>query len=363
MDYSQRLAISYYKTIATLNESHKIYLVQHQETKKIYVKKILDVYNKDIYLYLSQNHINGIPSILDIYEEDNQLVVVESYISGCSLQEKIDASNIRIDSIYRYMIELCDILGKMHSLQPPIIHRDIKPSNIIITEYDHVMLLDFNAAKYFKEPTNADTVLLGTKGYAAPEQYGFGSSTPRTDIYALGILLRELTSVLPSVPKSLNDIITKCIQINPADRYQSAGELKNALEKSKNPSVQTGRPRETKSKTVLTTRSFFPPGFRTLTPWKMFVSTLVYLFVFWLCLTMGVENTYGLALWVERIFCLLMMLSVVFISCNYLDIQRWFPLCKHRFKIVRFFGVILFDIMIFAALFFILLFIEVLFFM
>ena len=187
MDYSHRLSVSYYKTIATLNESHKIYLVQHQKTNKIYVKKILDVYNKDIYLYLSQNHICGIPQIIDLYEDEykNQLTVIENYVSGYSLEDKMNTSDLNIDSIYQYMLELCSILEKLHSYQPPIIHRDIKPSNVIITEHNHVILLDFNAAKYFTDSSANDTVLLGTKGYAAPEQYGFGSSTPRTDIYAL----------------------------------------------------------------------------------------------------------------------------------------------------------------------------------
>lgn len=94
------------------------------------------------------------------------------------------------------MYDLCEILEKLHSVTPPIVHRDTKPSNIIITNYEHVVLLDFNAAKYFADTDTADTILLGTKGYAAPEQYGFGSSTPQTDIYALGILLKELVKSL-----------------------------------------------------------------------------------------------------------------------------------------------------------------------
>ena len=75
---------------------------------------------------------------------------------------------------------------------PAIIHRDIKPSNIIITAYNRAVLLDFNAAKYYSCQSTEDTVLLGTQGYASPEQYGFGSSSPQTDIYSMGILFREL---------------------------------------------------------------------------------------------------------------------------------------------------------------------------
>ena len=75
---------------------------------------------------------------------------------------------------------------------PPIIHRDIKPSNIIITAYNRAVLLDFNAAIYYSCQSTEDTILLGTQGYASPEQYGFGSSSPQTDIYSMGILFREL---------------------------------------------------------------------------------------------------------------------------------------------------------------------------
>lgn len=353
MDYSHRLSVSYYKTIATLNESHKIYLVQHQKTNKIYVKKILDVYNKDIYLYLSQNHICGIPQIIDLYEDEykNQLTVIENYVSGYSLEDKMNTSDLNIDSIYQYMLELCSILEKLHSYQPPIIHRDIKPSNVIITEHNHVILLDFNAAKYFTDSSANDTVLLGTKGYAAPEQYGFGSSTPRTDIYALGILLKELTSSLSSNTKEFDEIINKCTQINPADRYQSVIELKEALKQNKSPMKA-----ESNNQTAF--RTFLPPGYRTSTPWKIILSSLVYLFVFWLCLSLEVKNTTGFALWLERIFFLLIMLSVVFINFNYLDIQRFFPLCKHKNSLIHYIGIILFDLIIVLLLFIILFILE-----
>lgn len=356
MDYSQRLALSYYKTIATLNETHKIYLVQHQETKKIYVKKILDVYNKYIYLHILRNPIPGIPQIIELHEEDNHLIVIENYISGCSLQEKISTANINMDSIYQYLVELCIILEKLHSCQPPIIHRDIKPSNIIITEYNHVMLLDFNAAKYYTETTNTDTILLGTKGYAAPEQYGFGSSTPRTDIYALGILLKELAFIFPFIPQELNDIIVKCIQMNPADRYQSVTELKNAL-------LQAWHPEKEKSNQNLSIRSFFLPGFRTLTPWKMMVAFMAYLFIFYISLSLEVENTFGIALWIERFFCLSMFLSIVFGCFNYLNIQNLFPLCKHNNKIVHYIGILLLDFILVATLLSLMLAIELIFFM
>ncbi len=274
MDYVGRLEISYYNTIATINSTHKIYLVQHQESQKIYIKKILDVYNLHIYKYLQSNHITGIPKLYNIYEENGQLTLIEEFISGTSLQEIIDAQALSIDLIVRFMCELCDILGRLHFLNPPIIHRDIKPSNIIITPYNHVVLVDFNAAKYLTNKDNSDTVLLGTKGYAAPEQYGFGSSTPQTDIYALGILLKELSSALPTPTDIFDSIINKCTEINPSDRIENVHKLKAEIEKLKR--YIRSKPQLAKSATW---RDFLPPGFRTKTPWKMLTASAIYLFL------------------------------------------------------------------------------------
>lgn len=162
--------MSDYKIISALNEEHKVYLVQSALSDKVYVQKILDVYNIHVYEYLYRNPVAGIPRLINYYEDNNQLIVIEEYISGTSLQKKIDNSDLSVSDIRSYMIMLCNILEALHSMTPPIIHRDIKPSNIIITSYNYAMLLDFNAAKQFSGQHESDTVLIGTPGYAAPEQ-------------------------------------------------------------------------------------------------------------------------------------------------------------------------------------------------
>jgi len=363
MDYSKQLALSYYKTIATLNEEHKIFLVQHQDTQEIFVKKILSIYNTDIYNALSEHPVCGTPQIIDYFEEENHLTLIEAYISGQSLERVLQTNHPDIMTILHYIIELCEILCRLHNMQPPVIHRDIKPSNIIITEYDHVVLLDFNAAKHYSDSSSCDTVLLGTKGYAAPEQYGFGSSSPKTDIYAVGILLKELTSPLSDVPQDIETIIEKCIELNPADRYDSVAELKIALENISQKEVtapETSPSEVTNSEDTLTDananqdkkaafkpsfsyRELLFPGFRTGTIWKMLLATPTYFFVFALSFSLTVENTYGAKLWIQRLFFLLMLLSVIFATCNYMNIQKFFPLCKSRYRILRYLGIILFD--------------------
>lgn len=354
MDYSAKLSLSYYKTIATLNEAHNIYLVQHQETKKIYVKKFLDVYNIDIYKTLATHPIAGIPQIIEYFEIDDQLIVIETYISGQSLADVIASSPLDLPSIICYVTELCNILNKLHTNHPPIIHRDIKPSNIIITEHNHVVLLDFNAAKYFSDNANNDTVLLGTQGYAAPEQYGFGSSTPKTDIYALGILLKELTDTLSDVPPVITDIIEKCIKLNPSDRYDSVDDLADALS-------NTIRAPKKKNEVPFSFRRLLPPGYRTGTVWKMLLATPVYLFIYLMASSLTVENTYGFALQIERFFCFLIFLSVILGTFNYMDIQKYFPLCNHKYAIVRFIGIIVIDFLMIVGLLFTMLIIEAIF--
>lgn len=110
---------------------------------------------------------------LPIYEEDSHLILIEEYISGRTLEDIIKSHDLTSQYIIQYTEELCNILKELHAFCPPIIHRDIKPSNIIVTSSNHIVLIDFNAAKEYSEIESSDTVLLGTKGYAAPEQYGF----------------------------------------------------------------------------------------------------------------------------------------------------------------------------------------------
>ena len=229
MDLDQRLAISYYKPIAAINEPHHVYLVQHQETKKIAIKKVLDVYNLAVYAELYRNPVAGTPRIINYYEEAGQLTVIEEYISGTSLQDKIRHADISPNEMLQYMLDLCAILEQLHQHNPAIIHRDVKPSNVIITSYNRAVLLDFNAAKYHTAAKDSDTILLGTQGYAAPEQYEFGQSSPQTDIYSMGILLKEMAEASHCQNPYIDAVTAKCTQMNPAERYQSIGELRQAL--------------------------------------------------------------------------------------------------------------------------------------
>ena len=123
------------------------------------------------------------------------------------------------------MHQLCCSVEELHAVQPPIIHRDIKPSNIIVTDLQEVKLLDMNAAHLSHPDKKEDTVLMGTRGYAAPEQYGFGQSDVRTDVYALGKLMEQMGAGNGRYAR----IIRKATQVDPKRRYQSVMQLEAAL--------------------------------------------------------------------------------------------------------------------------------------
>ena len=235
MTLADSLALSYYRKVADINPEHGICLIQHQETGKFYVQKLLSAYNISVFRQLMEHPLPGIPRIYEAVEEDAVLTLIEEYIPGTSLQELLDAQKALPEAqVVEYMVQLCGILHSLHSCNPPIIHRDLKPANIIVTSDGILKLLDFNAAKCAGGASAKDTVLMGTPGFAAPEQYGFGASDAQTDIYALGILMNLLLSGELShectVSGPLASIVRRCIMMERSERYSSAPDVQKALE-------------------------------------------------------------------------------------------------------------------------------------
>ncbi len=193
MNASEAYILSSYKEIAVLNAEHGVTLVQDTTSGIVYVKKILTIYNAEVYLTLKNHPVPGIPEIIEMIEEDDRLIVIEEYIGGQTLRAILDNGNLfPEEEAVRIVEQVCVIVNDLHSADPPIIHRDIKPSNIICTPDGSIRLLDMNAARKVVTGKSEDTQLIGTVGYAAPEQFGFGASTVQTDIYAIGVLLCEL---------------------------------------------------------------------------------------------------------------------------------------------------------------------------
>lgn len=198
----------------------------------------------------SFNHPH-LPSIVDVIDTDDSLIIVMDYIQGKSLETVLAASGGRPqpkEDVLEWAKQLCDVLGYLHTRQPPIIYRDMKPANVMLKPDGNVMLIDFGTAREFKSRSVADTVCLGTRGYAAPEQYGgMGQTDARTDIYCLGATLYHLlTGHSPAEPPyeiypigkwipeyagtGLEKVVARSTQQDPAARYQNCAELMYALE-------------------------------------------------------------------------------------------------------------------------------------
>ena len=236
--FDSEVPISCYREIADLNKDHGISIVQHIETGKIYLKKVMSVYNMSVFERLYFHPVRNIPRIYAMYEKNNVLTVIEEYISGDTFQEILNICGpLAPEDVRKYALAVCDILIALHSGEQPIIHRDIKPSNVMVTEDDRLYLIDLNAARLMTNEKSRDTRLLGTEGFAAPEQFGFGESTPLSDIFAVGSFMTALltgdTKAENLPPSRLNPVILKCLELDPKNRYSSATQLKSALTKAR----------------------------------------------------------------------------------------------------------------------------------
>ena len=188
-----------------------------------------------------------LPRIVDIIDKEDVIFIVMDYVEGETLKRVVDRDGAQNqEKVLNWALSLCDVLMYLHSQNPPIIYRDMKPANVMLQPNGNIKLIDFGIAREYKQQNIEDTVSLGTKGYAAPEQFGGrGQTDARTDIYCLGVTLYHLiTGKNPTEPPyelypirhwngklsaGLEKIIQKCTQADPNERYQSDEELKYAL--------------------------------------------------------------------------------------------------------------------------------------
>lgn len=241
---------SRYIELLELSNSKKnsVYLVRSQLDEGIYIKKELKNYNLDVYNQIIKIENIYMAKIYEMFKCDDSLIVIEEFINGKTLQRILDDNgSLDEDIAIGYIINLCSILDILHNQTPPVIHRDIKPSNIIIDNSGVLKLIDFDVSRVYKEESNMDTHILGTKGYASPEQFGFEQTDCRSDIYSVGVLINVLTTGKHIKEKlnegKLKDIIEKCTSLSPDSRYSSVKELQMDLskilsEKEKNENIK-----------------------------------------------------------------------------------------------------------------------------
>ena len=165
----------------------------------------------------------NIPIVYDALNFDDGQIVVEEFVNGITVAEMLEQNKFSYRTAKKIVLQLCHALVVLRSIN--VVHRDIKPENIIVTSDGTVKLIDFNASRIHTEGKQKDTVVLGTIGYAPPEQYGISQSDQKSDIYSLGVLLNVmLTGVYPSKKLArgrAGKIVLKCTQIDPNHRFQS----------------------------------------------------------------------------------------------------------------------------------------------
>lgn len=176
------------------------------------------------------------PEPVECFVEDGVRYMIRSYLPGQPLSEIWDPG----EGLGRWRElgeELCRLLAELHRLDPPIVHRDVKPENIILSPEGKPRLIDFGIARRYKPGCDTDTVHMGTRTTAAPEQYGFSQSDQRTDLYALGVTLRWMLtgSYAPEAleeadcPAWVKRFLRKAAAFDPADRFPSASAMADAL--------------------------------------------------------------------------------------------------------------------------------------
>ena len=219
------------KTLQIIKQDNDktISLIEHETTHTKYIQKELNYYDKILYQTLQKIKNPYLPKIFVVQENDNQLTLLEEYIEGNTLDQQI----LSKEDVRNIMHQLCECLNTLHKLNPPIIHRDIKPENIIYHN-NKVTLLDFGIARFLDSRKSKDTLILGSVGYAAPEQFGFQQSNPQTDIYALGKLMNYLLNGSlehqNNIPFNLKQIILKATQLDYKNRYKSVKEMDLAIQ-------------------------------------------------------------------------------------------------------------------------------------
>lgn len=189
---------------------------------------------------MADRKLSGIPKAYRIFEENGKVYLVREYIEGMSLAQMVlQKGGISEAEICRISRKICQTAEQFQNPDEPMIHRDIKPENIVVTPGDEVVFIDFGTMRSYKKDGSRDTFVVGTRGTAAPEQYGYTQTDQRTDVYAIGQTMLYMVSESYemnqlsecAVSRRMKKIIEKACSFEPDKRYGDAAQLRRAVEK------------------------------------------------------------------------------------------------------------------------------------
>ncbi|MEM8531118.1 MAG: serine/threonine-protein kinase [Chloroflexota bacterium] len=198
---------------------------------------------------------SNLPRVIDHFEQEGKAYLVMEFVPGETLISYVQREGLPqpLPRVLSWVRQLCDVLIYLHTSNPPIIFRDLKPANIMLTPQGQLKLIDFGIARLFKPGKEKDTQAFGTAGYSAPEQYGRGQTDARSDVYSLGVLVHQLLTgydptqtpfrlppanqIQPSVSREVSDVLSQAMDNDPAQRFTTILEFREALFRATEDSV------------------------------------------------------------------------------------------------------------------------------
>lgn len=232
MTEKEKYILSTYQSDSVIRETAEVTVeavICSLDGKK-YIRKTYHSDKRRVFNILAGIKNVHIPEIYEvIFGEDT--VIIEQYIEGKTMEQLISEGKMfdkkQIKAVFDSLTDAVDTLHKNG-----LVHRDIKPSNMIIPDNGKAVLIDYSIARPYSDKRSADTELFGTVGYAAPEQFGFSQSDFRTDIYALGVTMKEITNRHNSSER-MRSAISRCTEFDPSRRFRSIDELRSYLDKGR----------------------------------------------------------------------------------------------------------------------------------
>ncbi len=211
------------------NERGTVQVIRHRSSKNLYILRRFTG-STEAYEILKKLRCPHLPLIAETAHKDGLALVMEEYIQGDSLQELLNCGTLTTLQTKDIAGQICDALWVLH--HAGLVHRDVKPDNVMISG-SRAVLIDFDAARVHKPENTADTLVLGTVGYAPPEQYGISQTDARADIYALGVMMNVmLTGEHPSTAMAggkIGRIIRRCTMTSPRQRFSDISQVKALL--------------------------------------------------------------------------------------------------------------------------------------
>ncbi len=295
-----------YKIIHKLNDTTCYAL----KDNTIFVLKKIDPSDIDTYKKLIAIKSPNIARHYEFACVDNTNYVVEEYIKGITLKEYCEKNHpLQKSEIIRIATSICNGLNEIH--QSKIVHRDITPTNIMMDESNNPVIIDFGISRITKPNMTKDTQILGTYGYAAPEQFGFSQTDQKADIYSMGVLINYMATLkLPNEQLPDNDlsiVIEKCMEMDTNKRYADISKLSNALNKRHIESI---------------IRSI--PGFRQGKGWHIILASVYYAMLpimFYILFDSGKSPIVSIANITAGILDLVLTIPIAFNFKNW--IERW----------------------------------------